>query len=78
MLDRLTILGFHDVPRARSRKAAGRRPEAHHVVASDRRKKFHRPECEWAACIGHSNLLEFHDREEAIAAGYKPCGTCCA
>ena len=46
-------------------------------VASKKRHKFHRRDCEWAAYILHSqNLVEFSSREEAISKGYKHCRTC--
>lgn len=45
--------------------------------ASKRRKKFHRPSCEFVACLLKSrNLLEFGSHREAREAGYKPCGQC--
>lgn len=39
-------------------------------------KKFHRPDCEWAAKIAPKNRVEFATREAAIAAGYAPCKVC--
>ncbi|MBC7345230.1 MAG: thermonuclease family protein, partial [Clostridia bacterium] len=39
-------------------------------------KKFHRPDCEWAAKIASKNRVEFTTREAAIAAGYEPCKVC--
>lgn len=48
-------------------------------IASSERRTFHRPNCEWASyIIGSINLVEFHGHEEAVAAGYRPCKTCCA
>jgi len=38
--------------------------------------KFHRPTCDWAKKIKLGNLIEFDSHEEAVAAGFKPCGTC--
>ena len=39
--------------------------------------KFHYPSCQSAASIAPHNREIFHGtREEAIAAGYKPCGVC--
>lgn len=38
--------------------------------------KFHRPNCDWAKKIKLGNLIEFDSHEEAVAAGFKPCGTC--
>lgn len=48
-------------------------------VASQRRRRFHRPGCTWAQYIYMSaNHIEFSSLEEAMAAGYKPCRTCSA
>jgi methylphosphotriester-DNA--protein-cysteine methyltransferase len=38
--------------------------------------KFHRPTCDWAKKIKLGNLIEFDSHEEAVASGFKPCGTC--
>ncbi|MGB9804952.1 Ada metal-binding domain-containing protein [Desulfofundulus sp.] len=39
-------------------------------------KKFHRPDCRWAAEIAPQNQVEFRSREEAVKAGYVPCKVC--
>ena len=39
-------------------------------------KKFHSPSCDSVREMKESNRVEFFDREEAIGAGYKPCGRC--
>lgn len=39
-------------------------------------KKFHRPDCEWAAEISPSHRVYFKTRDEAIKAGYVPCKVC--
>jgi micrococcal nuclease len=39
-------------------------------------RKFHRPDCEWAARIAPHNRVEFATREAAIGAGYVPCKVC--
>lgn len=39
-------------------------------------KKFHSPSCDSVREMKESNRVEFSDREEAIDAGYKPCGRC--
>jgi micrococcal nuclease len=39
-------------------------------------KKFHRPDCEWAAKIAPRNRVEFRSREEALEQGYEPCKVC--
>jgi hypothetical protein len=47
-------------------------------VASKYRKKFHRPDCKWMSYVPDDNLLEYSSHDEAVAAGLKPCGTCCS
>jgi hypothetical protein len=48
-------------------------------VASSRRHKFHRLECYWAQFLINSpSRVEYSTHQEAIDAGCKPCGTCCA
>jgi hypothetical protein len=47
-------------------------------VASKCRKRFHRPTCKWMDYVPEGRLLEFSSHEEAVAAGLKPCGTCCS
>jgi micrococcal nuclease len=37
-------------------------------------KKFHRPSCRYYDCANCTAI--FHSREEAIQAGYAPCGLC--
>ena len=39
-------------------------------------KKFHSPSCDSVREMKESNRVEFSGREEAIEAGYKPCGRC--
>jgi hypothetical protein len=49
------------------------------VIASAHRKKFHRLSCEYAGDIWRSDHAKYYlNREQAIAAGYKPCATCCS
>ena len=45
-------------------------------VASKKGKVFHKPECKAAARISADNLVSYATREEAIAAGKKPCKVC--
>lgn len=45
-------------------------------IGNKNSKKFHRPDCRWAAEIAPHNRVEFGTREEAIAAGYVPCKVC--
>ena len=40
-------------------------------------KKFHRPDCPSVDSMGEKNRQEYHGtREELIAQGYEPCGSC--
>ena len=45
-------------------------------MASSRSDKFHLPFCPSAAHIFEDNQLWFSTRDEAVAAGYSPCGRC--
>ena len=45
-------------------------------TASSRSDKFHLPFCPSAARISDNNRLWFSSRDEAVAAGYSPCGRC--
>jgi hypothetical protein len=45
-------------------------------VASRKGLKFHRPDCEWAACISPWNMETYSSHTEAVQSGKKPCGTC--
>lgn len=45
-------------------------------TASNASDKFHLPSCSSAARISEDNRLWFSSREEAVAAGYTPCGRC--
>jgi len=44
--------------------------------ASAQGKAFHRASCEWAKKISAANLVKYKTRDEAIAAGKKPCSSC--
>ncbi|MEW6574708.1 MAG: thermonuclease family protein [Bacillota bacterium] len=46
------------------------------VIGNSRSKKFHRPDCQWAAKISPKNKITFRSREEAISAGYVACKVC--
>ena len=39
-------------------------------------KKFHYDNCRAASKIKAGNRTTFESRDEAISAGYKPCGIC--
>jgi micrococcal nuclease len=45
-------------------------------VGSKKSDKYHDPECKWAKKIKPSNLVCFKSRDEAVKAGYVPCGVC--
>lgn len=45
-------------------------------VASRKAKKYHRPSCQYAAKIKDENLVTFDSAEQALTAGYTPCGAC--
>lgn len=38
--------------------------------------KFHYTDCRWAKKIRTDHRVEFGSRDEAVAAGYVPCGVC--
>ena len=45
-------------------------------VGSAKFDKFHYTDCRAAQRIKSSNLVYFYSREEALNAGYVPCGIC--
>ena len=45
-------------------------------VASTESDKFHVPSCRWARQIQAQHRVTFGDREDAVAQGYTPCGSC--
>ncbi len=45
-------------------------------VASKNSKVFHKPDCRWVQRIKPANLVTFSTRDEAIAAGKRPCKQC--
>jgi methylphosphotriester-DNA--protein-cysteine methyltransferase len=51
-------------------------PAAEYYVRNMKSLRFHLPECEGAVKMSEKNRTRFETREEAIQAGYKPCGTC--
>lgn len=42
------------------------------------RIKFHRWNCKWVKKMELKNRRMFRTHADAVAAGRKPCGTCCA
>lgn len=52
-------------------------PVAADYILNTNSKKFHLPDCSGVASMSDKNKQEFHGtRDEAIAMGYDPCGTC--
>ncbi|MBQ9009994.1 MAG: MBL fold metallo-hydrolase [Clostridia bacterium] len=51
-------------------------PEAEYYVGNVKSQRFHLPECEGAVKMSEKNKIRFDTRQEAIQAGYQPCGTC--
>ncbi|MBQ8094236.1 MAG: MBL fold metallo-hydrolase [Clostridia bacterium] len=49
---------------------------AAYYVGNIKSMKFHTPDCEGAVKMSQKNQIRFETREEAIQAGYFPCGTC--
>ncbi len=45
-------------------------------VASKNSAVFHKPDCKSVPTISPANLAKFSNREEATAAGKKPCAIC--
>ncbi len=45
-------------------------------VASNKAKKYHRPDCKWAKKIKPANIVTFNSAKEARKAGYVPCKVC--
>ena len=51
-------------------------PVTEGYVASRNSEVFHKADCKSAAKISEKNLVRYNTREEAIAAGKKPCAEC--
>ncbi|RJQ54073.1 MAG: hypothetical protein C4521_04260 [Actinobacteria bacterium] len=51
-------------------------PGEYPYVASKKRDPFHSSDCRWAKETSASNLQRFRTREQAIAAGHRPCKVC--
>lgn len=45
-------------------------------IASSNSNKFHEPSCSQAKKIKEDNKIIFSSRDDAINAGYEPCGLC--
>ena len=48
----------------------------YNYIGSSQSDKYHKPTCRWTDKINDENLIHFDTEEEAVAAGYQPCGTC--
>jgi len=51
-------------------------PEARLYVAFAGRGSFHQPGCAWTNALPTAEVIEFRCRDEAVAAGYRPCQAC--
>lgn len=71
----VTLIGWRHAHATAAQPHPASRPNVQYV-ASSVRLPFHRPDCKWAAKISEKNLQEFETREEAIAAGHRPCKVC--
>ena len=70
----LALFCFGCSPKARQSAAPSPPPVAY--VASDQREPFHRTTCAAAQRITPAHLQQFAKREDAIAAGHRPCEIC--
>jgi hypothetical protein len=75
------------VPAPVEAKATVEKPEAAAAQPTDvkpaveywgsaKRTTYHRPSCQWAQKIRPANRVVFKSKEEAVKAGYEPCGDC--
>ncbi|MDO4810392.1 MAG: Ada metal-binding domain-containing protein [Eubacteriales bacterium] len=51
-------------------------PIAGNFTASKNGEKYHRTDCRHAAGIKEVNRISFATVDDAVAAGYEPCGVC--
>lgn len=51
-------------------------PDTIAYVGNKKSKKFHYPDCQGAQNMKEKNRIEFENREDAVALGYEPCGSC--
>ncbi len=67
-----------DVSESRTSRDMGKQSEQAQsaFVASRNSKVFHKPDCPFAQQILSKNLVGYNSREEAIAAGKRPCKSC--
>lgn len=73
----VSALSWHHEIATAAQPRASTAPASHvQYVASKVRFPFHRPGCKWAQRISAKNLQVFETREEAIAAGHRPCKVC--
>ena len=45
-------------------------------IGNDYRKTFHYRDCDSVLQMNYKNQVPFNTRDEAIQAGYSPCGNC--
>lgn len=71
------LVGWHHTQANAAQPRAIATPAANiQYVASRARQPFHRPDCNWAQKVSAKNLQVFETREQAIAAGHRPCKVC--
>jgi hypothetical protein len=70
------LFGHHEYATAAPARPVTAPASKVQYVASSVRLPFHRPDCKWAGKISPKNLQVFETREEAIAAGHRPCKVC--
>lgn len=46
------------------------------IIGNSRSKKYHDLSCRYAKSLNPENKVNFRSPDDAIAAGYTPCGTC--
>ncbi len=70
----VTVIPAEHTPLPSETKAPAQAQGAY--TASSASDRFHLPSCSSAANISEDNRLWFSSREEAVSAGYTPCGHC--
>ena len=71
-----TSLRSHRSSEREKVKAAQQQAIEYNFVASKNSQVFHKPGCPFAQKIASKNLVTYGSREEAIAAGKRPCKSC--
>ena len=82
--DHMTLMDLFEAPhfdveQYRSRFEGDQEQETERQVAyigNRHSMKFHRPDCNSVLATQEKNRVLFYSREEAVSAGYEPCGRC--